>query len=140
MYTKIKRIKVICFLILAFSLNVSAPCWNAFTIYELPPVNPFEKLVNAVGMVETMGNTNAFNPVEGAIGIFQIRPIRILDYNRRTGSRMTRYDLFDYENSRKVFLYYASQIGPYNIELIARNWNGSGHHTNDYWDRVKRLL
>jgi hypothetical protein len=91
-------------------------------------------------MIETKGDDMAYNPLEAAAGIFQIRPIRLIDYNKRTGSNYTRKDLFTYEISEKIFLYYADQVGPYNLEQIARKWNGSGHLTTNYWDRIKRYL
>jgi hypothetical protein len=75
-----------------------------------------------------------------AAGYFQIRPIRLIDYNKRTGSYYTRKDLFNYKVSEKIFLYYASQIGPYDLEQIARKWNGSGRNTIYYWSRVKKYL
>ena len=97
-------------------------------------------LVFAVEMVETKGDTLAYNPLEEAVGILQIRPIRLIDYNKRTGSSLTREDLFNYEISEQIFLYFADQIGPYNLELIARKWNGSGHLTSNYWERVRLYL
>jgi hypothetical protein len=48
--------------------------------------------------------------------------------------------MFDYEKAEEVFLYYAHQIGPYNFEKIARNWNGSGARTTEYWNQVKKFL
>jgi hypothetical protein len=91
-------------------------------------------------MVEGMGDTTAYNPQEKAIGYFQIRPIRLVDYNRRTGNHYAMKDMFNYEISEKVFLYYASQTGPYNFEKIAKNWNGSGAKTALYWKRIKKYL
>jgi hypothetical protein len=91
-------------------------------------------------MVETKGDTLAYNPEEEAAGYFQIRPIRLIDYNNRTGSSVKRQDLFSYETSYRIFLYFADLIGPYNMEQIARRWNGSGHQTISYWDRIKRYL
>jgi hypothetical protein len=49
-------------------------------------------------------------------------------------------DMFDYKISEKIFLYYASQIGPYNFEKIAKKWNGSGSRTINYWKRIKKYL
>ena len=62
------------------------------------------------------------------------------DYNRRTGSHYKLKDMYNYEISEKVFLYYAEQIGPYNLGKIARNWNGSGARTYYYWNRIKNYL
>ena len=140
MHTTMRKIKLVCFILFSCSLTVSAPIWNALSIIEPVPVEPYKRLAFAVGMVETKGDTLAYNPVEGAVGYFQIRPIRLIDYNRRTGSHYTRKDLFDYKTSEKIFLYFADQIGPYNLEQIAKKWNGSGQLTFAYWNRIKRLL
>jgi hypothetical protein len=104
------------------------------------PADPFRKLIHAIGRVETKFDTLAYNPVEKAVGYFQIRPIRLQDYNERTGSRYRLRDMYDYETSEKVFLYYATEIGPYNFERIAKNWNGSGKKTIQYWKNVRKYL
>lgn len=140
MMTNIRKSAIIFFVLFSFSLKVTAPSWQSLTIIQVPPVEPYKNLIYAIGMVETAHDTLAFNPIEDARGIFQIRPIRLIDYNRRTHSNYTRQDLFKYEISEKIFLYFASQIGPNNLELIARKWNGSGHLTNTYWDRIKHYL
>jgi hypothetical protein len=136
----LKRIKIIAFILLSFSLQVSAPIRKSLTIVDIQPVKPYKQLVLAVGMVETKGNTLAYNPLENAAGYFQIRPVRLIEYNRRTGNSLSRNDLFNYETSEKIFLYFAEQIGPYNLELIAKKWNGSGHLTINYWNRIKHYL
>ncbi len=133
-----KPLFIILFLLFAF--RALAPDQKALFITSPPPVEPFEKLIQAVIMVESKGDTMAYNMIEQAAGLFQIRPIRVLDYNIRTGSLYTLTDMFDYEISKKIFLYYASQIGPYNFERIAKNWNGSGVKTLDYWNRVRKHL
>jgi hypothetical protein len=140
MYLNLKKIKIVCFILLSFSLRVSAPNVKSLAVFELAPVEPYKKLAFAIGMVETKGDTLAYNPSEAAAGIFQIRPIRLIDYNKRTGRRYTRKDLFNYGISEKIFLYFADQIGPYNLEQIARKWNGSGHLTINYWHRIKQYL
>ena len=126
------------FLLSAF--RVSAPDQKSLFIRYSHPVEPFNKLIHAVGMVEAKGDTLAYNRIEEAVGFFQIRPIRVKDYNRKTGSRYTLKDMYDYKISKKVFLYYASRIGPYDFEKIAKNWNGSGVKTIQYWKNVKKHL
>lgn len=140
MQNNLKKLGIICLVMLSFSLKVSAPCWNSFTIYEFSPAEPFKNLERAIGMVETNCNLTAYNPYEEAVGIFQIRPIRLLDYNIRTHSKYTTQDLYTLEVSEKIFLYYADLTGPYNLEQIARNWNGSGQLTDFYWTRIRQLL
>ena len=140
MYSLLRKLKIVSFILLSFSLKVSAPCWKSLTIYKLVPDEPYKRLIFATGMVESKSDTLAYNSIEAAAGIFQIRPIRLIDYNKRTGSHIARKDLFNYKTSEKIFLFYAEKVGPYNFEQIARKWNGSGHLTIAYWDRIKHYL
>jgi hypothetical protein len=135
----IKKIISITFL-LALALKVFAPTSESMIVVRPLPVEPFINLIHAIGMVETQYDTLAYNPLEEAVGYFQIRPIRLMDYNIRTGSTYSMKDLFNYRISEKIFLYYAAEIGPYNFERIAKTWNGSGKNTILYWDQVKRFL
>lgn len=123
-----------------FTFSAFAPVSPSFSIIGGSPTEPFLRLIYAIGMVETRFDTLAYNPLEKAAGYFQIRPIRLEDYNRRTGKNYTMNDLYNYYISEKIFLYYASKTGPYNFESIARNWNGSGEQTIQYWNRVKEYL
>jgi len=100
----------------------------------------YDKIVQAVVQVESRGNILAYNLREEATGAFQIRPIRLLDYNRRTGKNYKLEDCYNYEISREIFLFYAKRIGNENVELIARKWNGSGKATEVYWGKVKLYL
>jgi hypothetical protein len=127
-------------LLSSLALKAFAPGDRSLVIASPPPDQPFKNLIYAIGMVETKFDTLSYNPLEEAAGYFQIRPIRLLDYNRRTGSSYSLNDMFDYRISEKVFLYYASEIGPYNFERIAKRWNGSGQITFDYWEQVKKFL
>jgi hypothetical protein len=127
-------------LLFAIGFRAYAPDVKKIIIVEKTPEQPFHRLISAIGKVETNYDTLSYNPVEQAVGYFQIRPIRVRDYNERTGSRYSLKDMFDYKISERVFLYYASQLGPYNIERIAKNWNGSGKSTIQYWRQVKRYL
>jgi len=135
----IKKIVSVSFFLLIIC-KVFAPSSGSMVIFHNTPIEPFKNLINAIGMVETSFDTLAYNPDEKAAGFFQIRPIRIEDYNKRTGSNYSTKDMFSYEISEKIFLYYASQIGPYNFERIAKNWNGSGKKTIQYWKKVKKYL
>lgn len=137
--SNLKRIILVTFLMLLFP-RIFAPTYEGIVIYSLPPIEPFNKLIYAVGMVEGMCDTMAFNTTEKAAGFFQIRPVRLEDYNMRTGCNYTMEDMFNYNISEKIFLYYAGKMGPYRLEEIARNWNGSGHKTEDYWKRIKVFL
>jgi hypothetical protein len=140
MNSDLRKIFIITGILLYFSQQVSAPESKYLAIFEQAPVEPYKKLAYAIGMVETKGDTLAFNPKEEAAGYFQIRPIRLIDYNKRTGNSYTMQSLFRFETSEKIFLYFADLIGPYNLEQIARKWNGSGDQTVFYWNRIKKFL
>jgi len=135
-----KKVTTVLILLLMFSLRASAPFCESLFITVTPPLNPYLPLMQAIGMVETMYDTLAYNAEEEAAGYFQIRPVRIKDYNRLTGSSYTTRDMFDYKVSEKIFLYFADRIGPYDFEKIARKWNGSGSMTTYYWNRIRELL
>jgi hypothetical protein len=134
------KISFITLLLITIPYQASSPTVDSLIIFDSPPVEPYKQLIYAIGFVETMNDNLAYNPIEQAAGIFQIRPIRLQDYNRRTGSEYIMKDLFDYEISERIFLYYADLTGPYNLEQIARKWNGSGHMTTYYWNRIKEYL
>lgn len=135
-----KKMTAVITLIMICSLKLLAPDLNQLVVEEADPIKPFQKLIYAVGMTEGNCDTLAYNAEENAVGFFQIRPIRLKDYNSRTGSSYVLKDMYDYEIAEKVFLYYAHQIGPYNFEMIARNWNGSGKMTKVYWKKVRKIL
>jgi hypothetical protein len=135
----LKRIFLVSVL-LSVTFKALAPSRDSFIIIAPEPLNPYKRLIYAIGMVETKLDTTAYNAVEQAVGYFQIRPVRIEDYNKRTGRNYTLKDMYNYTISEKIFLYYAHQLGPYNFEKIARRWNGSGPKTYLYWNRVKKYL
>jgi hypothetical protein len=134
--------KELIFFIFLFSLTSPAvsPDLKYLLIIESVPLEPYSKLIHAIGMVEGMSDTTAYNEFEMAAGFFQIRPIRLEEYNKRSGNNLLLTDMFSYEISRKVFLYFAVQIGPYDFEKIARTWNGSGAKTTEYWKRIQQYL
>jgi hypothetical protein len=131
---------VLVFLFFIISPKVAAPEANVLSVFVSMPVYPYDRLVNAIIHVESKGDTLAYNEIEQAAGAFQIRPIRLRDYNNRTGNTYTRMDCFNLKVSREIFLYYADKIGYPNYELIAREWNGSGRTTLDYWKKVRLYL
>jgi hypothetical protein len=135
-----EKILVFTLIFLLSGLRALAPESNSAVIHESSGIKPFSVLMYATAMVETMGNTLAYNEKENAVGIFQIRQVRVDEYNRLTGSNFVLKDMFDYTNSEKVFLYFASRTGPYNFERIAKRWNGSGPRTEMYWKRIKKYL
>jgi hypothetical protein len=135
---KLRYLKYLCtILFLLFTLKAAAPNLRFAYIITAEPVNAYERLINAVVQVESGGDTLAYNLIEEARGAFQIRPIRLQDYNLRTGKEYKIEDCYNYNISKEIFLYYANIIGIPHYETIARNWNGSGEATLDYWEKVK---
>jgi len=143
---KIQLIKLRCLkslLLILFSLpavRTPAPDMNVIYILSASPINGYDRLILALVQVESAGDTLAYNLLEEATGAFQIRPIRLLDYYQRTGISYILKDCYNYDISKEVFLYYARQTGHRDYETIARNWNGSGEMTLDYWKKVKANL
>lgn len=123
-----------------------APGSKTFFIEKAKEINPYKRIINAIGKVESGHDTLAYNPFEQATGFFQVRPIRLKDFNQRTHSHLTMKDMFSYSKSEAIFLYYARQIGWQNPEKISRCWNGGMEkgmkyrQTAKYWDRVKQEL
>ena len=136
------RLRIVIFvaLFLLAGLRVFAPGANSLIIAGSTAINPFSALMFATAMVETMGNPMAYNELENAVGIFQIRQVRIDEYNRRTGNNIALSEMFDAQLSEMIFLYFASHYGPYKLEKIAKSWNGSGPMTELYWKRIKEYL
>jgi hypothetical protein len=131
-----KRILLtITFLLIA--LVMYAPEYKSLYIIEGNVINYYDRIIKAVVAVESSGGKILYNKAENAVGAFQIRPIRLRDYNERTGSKYQMKDLYRYEISKKIFLYYAKKDGT-SYESIAKNWNKS--RTNKYWNQVKKKL
>ena len=125
---------------LFFYISVYVPNYKHFDIISNIPIEPYNTLITSIGIVEGKLDTLAYNSIEKATGYFQIRPIRLKDYNKRTGNNYQLADMFNYQIAEKIFLYYADSIGPYNFEKIAKNWNGSGPMTISYWKKVQKEL
>lgn len=135
--TKVRFRKIILAVsFILISLRAAAPGTKVVFIIAQDSVNAYTRLMNAVIKVESSGDTLAYNPLENATGAFQIRPIRLRDYNSRTGNNYELKDCYNLRISKEIFLYYAKQIGYPDYELIARSWNGSGKLTIDYWKKV----
>lgn len=132
--------KLLFILFLFFSNKAIAPDIKIITIFKADHINIYEKLIRAVIHVESGGNNFAHNILEDAYGAFQIRPIRLLDFNQRTGKKYLMQDCYNYEISKEIFLYYAMKNPSSSFESISRNWNGSGEMTIDYWRKVSACL
>lgn len=126
-------------LLLSLTINAAAPDIRTLVIMKPEPIDIYERLMQAILEVESGGDTLAYNPLEEAYGPFQIRPIRLTDYNIRTGKKYRMNDCYTMRVSKEVFLYYARILGP-DYETIAKRWNGSGEKTIIYWSKVNAVL
>ena len=106
-------------------------------------------LVDALIMVESSGNPNAYCKKEKAVGCLQIRPIMLREVNRilrkqKSTKRFSLEDRWDCGLSKEMFYIwenYHHKIS--NDEMIARNWNGGPRgykkqSTEHYWNKVQK--
>lgn len=133
-----KLLLLLCFGLLC-SLAGSPPV-KVITIESKPPFRPYKELMQATAWVESQNDTSALNRLELAYGIYQIRAIRLRDYNQRTGKGHTLQDCYNKQISDEIYLYYATKFHPSNLEGISKSWNGSGEMTKKYWTKIKKQL
>ncbi len=107
-------------------------------------------LVDALILVESAGNPNAFNKKENAVGCLQIRPIMVREVNRilrkqNKDKRFTKEDRWDCGLSKEMFYIWCIHHHlNSSSEVIARNWNGGPRgykkqSTKYYWQKVQKL-
>lgn len=134
-----KKMALITFLIAIFSI-CHAPELKIGYIERTEAIQPFERIWKAVCMVESTNDPLAYNKREEAVGVVQIRQVRLNDFNKRTGNAFRLSEMYNEAKSKVVFMYYARQHHYNEIENIAREWNGSGRQTLKYWLLVKKYL
>ena len=117
--------------------TLAAPPSSSMVIFVPEEINYYKPLIYAIGMVEGRCDTLAYNPEEEAVGYFQIRPVRLNDYNIRTGNNYTLMQMYDYDIAKEIFMYYTQGRS---YEKVAKTWNGSGPMTITYWKKVKAYL
>lgn len=125
-------------LLLAIFIPAFSPVEKVCYIPESEVCRPYETIIKAVVMVESSGDTFAYNVKENAVGAFQIRQIRLDEYNRMTGENLKLVACYDYLISKRVFLFYACQFLPDDYKAISKDWNKS--KTDKYWNKVKAKL
>lgn len=132
-----KMIIVICFISLFTSL--AAPPAQSIVIIMPEAISPYTPVVNAISGIESSHGRFMLNVKEQATGYFGIRPIRLNDYNRKTGSHVTLNECNDYETGKRILLYYISQIDYRDIKAMAICWNGVSKR-NLYYGKLKAAL
>ena len=124
-------------LFLLISAKMYAPGYNSLIIERSEGIEPFAGLLRATAIVESGNNHLAYNAQERATGLLQIRPIRLLDYNQRTGSHYTMNDLYDPKISEIIWKYYARKFSVYDFEGISRSWNCN---SKAYWMKINKEI
>ena len=131
------------FAILLFFQVCGAPEFKTFYVEYPARIEPYEQIWLAVCQVESGGNRYAYHMEKDgwpAVGIAQIRWERLHHYNIETESHYVMKDMYDPAKSKKVFMHFAKQYGPYQKDLIIRRWNGSGKITYAYLNKVKKAM
>ena len=128
---------ILLILILGITRILPAPGFAKLIIVEAERINYYDPLIKALTYVEVRDGHDLHNEKENAVGWFQIRQIRVDDYNKRLGTNFVLTDFYDYELSREMFLYYTKGRS---YEKVARSWNGAGPKTLEYWKLIKAKL
>ena len=122
------------------TLAASSPSGQSIAIIKNDPFNPYLRLLQAIEIVESNGDSTAFNKSTKATGILQVTPILLKDYNRRTEKHYKLKDCYDPKIGRIIFLFYCMKSPGIDFEKISKCWNGKGKQTEKYWRRVKSNL
>ena len=103
-----------------------------------------DRLVEALMMVESGGDSLAYNSSEDAVGVLQIRPIMVREVNRILATdSFTLKDRWSKTKSIAMFNVLRSHLKGASDEKLARTWNGGYKEkkaTLKYWAKVKKFL
>jgi hypothetical protein len=136
--------KINLFILLTFiSLICKAPDIKMFFILTHNPLNPYEGIWDAICEHESKNDPMAYNRKENAVGIVQIRPILLKQYNIETRNNFQIQEMYDIKKSKQVFMHFAKKNKT--NEKIARCWNGgprgmSKKITQSYYAEVKSII
>ena len=108
----------------------------------------WNKVINAIAMVESKGNASAKS--KDCVGILQIRPILVADCNeylqmKKSKKRYTLADRLSPKKSKEMFALYQKRYNPTNnVEKAIRLWNGgcgySVAKTEKYYRKTLKYL
>lgn len=146
--------KQLVLILLVVSTNSNSIAPDESKLNNIPvPIKEVEKsdidyLVNAMIVIESSGDSMAYNYSTDAAGILQIRPIMVREVNRllKDNNFDKIYSLDDRFNRTKsidMFHIWRTLKHPDDdFEVLARCWNGGpqgykSHLTIEYWNRVK---
>jgi hypothetical protein len=150
-----KRLQVVVLFLIMNTLVAFCPNIKTFYVATSSPIKyvpqaelitDYNLLIKAIFHYEAGFNALAYNPKENAVGGLQIRQCRIDHFNKLTNKNYTLQDMYDFEKSKEVFLYFATHNNRGNLikgksyEQVAKNWNGSGPMTEKYWQSIQNYL
>ena len=103
----------------------------------------YNELIDAVFTLESARDTMAYNPDEQATGGLQVTPGLLDEYNKLTDNSYTLNDMYDFEISKKIFMYYTThdhngKTVEKSMERIADDWNGD--RTGKYWGKIQNIM
>lgn len=108
------------------------------------PEEKVDRLAEAMIMVESGGDSLAYNSSEDAAGVLQIRPIMVREVNRILGKdSFTLADRWSRAKSIDMFNVLRSNLNGASDEKVARTWNGGYREkksTLKYWAKVNKFL
>jgi len=140
------------FLFMSMVCTAMAPPSNVLDIIvDSTPIISYEignykPLIVGMYKYECNGIDTLVNKHEQAYGPLQIRQCLLDDYNKLNHTKYVLTDCFNYELAAKIFLYFTNHDKKGNLipnktwEHAAKDWNGSGPKTNNYWKEVKKLI
>jgi hypothetical protein len=126
---------------LALFSTLAAPPSGTVEILAPEPINYYTPLINAVVSVESDSIQTAYNSKEISCSYFQIRPVRLREFNKRTGNHYVMADMYHYEIAKQVFMYYCQGRS---YEVIARAWcsgeSGTKKASDSYYAKIQKAL
>lgn len=105
------------------------------------------EIIVIIARIESNFNHTAFNALEEAAGMFQIRPVMVREVNRLVGyEKYSIDDRYSISSSIDMFVDYNNIVNPeWDYERAARLWNGGitgmkKRSTDVYWSNFLSYL
>ena len=97
----------------------------------------WNKVIDAIAMVESKGNPKEYNPNGNCAGILQIVPILVKECNqilekKKSAKRYTVSDRYNVQKSKEMFILLQEHFNPeHNVEKAIKCWN-CGFYTKNW--------
>ena len=106
-------------------------------------------ILSIIAQIESNNNPTAYNPKTQAVGLYQITPICLKEYNSYHKTKYTKKDLFNPKINKKIAFWYLNKRIPQMLKyygykitveniLICYNW-GIGNFIKWKQGRIKKL-